>query len=762
MSPEHPASPSEPLSTETPSTRQRLHFADDGVGPATPSFRLVLAGLAMIAGPFFGQPSPEDGNGSDARTLFAQQAPLTAPGADAGDLVRLPLGSEVLRACRADLSDLRLFSGTRTLPFVLRRSTEARRILREPAVIRSAERSATASAAGGTATPAQTEAYLLDAPSAWSSNGDWNLRVFVDAGRSSFARDVELGWTDGDTFEAQLRSTVFRLRNGAAMDEVELPPRTGRRLGVRLLGQDTAETLAPLEPRFVFQRAQDAAETSSDLDVELDLGRPVPADGEFVVETHLAPGLLADRLRFESATRTLRRRVTVIEIGPDGSEQLLGQGWLQRVESAPGSMVVNLATNARAISPTDGVRRLRIAIDGGDSPPLEELAVFAQLTQPELVFEWPAESNVELLFGGGRARLPRFDLQQAADRRQFVEESSDQTWSLLTEADLPTATRGAIEANPSFDDQPLLAFLQRPGRALTLDAFQWTASLDLPEEPSGLYRVALTPPALSRIDADFADLRFLAAPADIASDEGSELAQWPFLVAPADDWSLDLMVEATQEAADRTSRIELRIPEHIGAVQRDGALRPRSLELTFDQPFFDRHLRLLAVTDGGSRPLLERRVTTGRAREAFFSRRTTSQATLDVSAWLQGGDDIVALRLEIEDGDDAPSEVRSARLSGPGSQALLVATPGPVRAVFGATGVADLERPTYELQRARSLLQSLRGREVALGQATPNTEAARPGLLDRLTGDWQSILLWVAILLAVLALGWITLRSVRS
>ena len=733
-----------------------------------------LGATAASSPPLIAQSETTADRQADPRTLFAHRAPLSAAGADAGDLVRLPLATEVLRACRADLSDLRVFDGSRALPFVLRRSTEAIRVLREPAVVRSATRSS-AGPATGAAPQTQTESYTLDAPSAWSESGEWTLRVAVDPSRASFARDVELGWGDGTDFEVQQRSTIFRLGSGVELDEVALPPRSGPHLGVRLVGQDSAQTLDPLEPDFVFQRTERTDEGARTLDLALDL-EPHPEDREeFVVETQLAAGVLAEALRFETTTRTLRRRVTVTEIGADGSEQLLGQGWIQRVgtrdSSDSASMTVALPAASRQVSPSDGSRRLRIAIDGGDSPPLEDLEIFAQMTRPEIVFEWPAAAAPHLYFGGGRARPPRFDLQQAADRRHFPRESSDATWSLLTDARLDKATLGEIEANPAFDDRPLLAFLQRPGRRIAVDGFRWTSDLELPAENSGLYRVALGPEPLSRIGSDFADLRFVVGARGGAAPGDEEAAQWPYLVAPADDWSLDLEVGGSEASAERTSRIELRLPESIGSLRVDGALRPRTLELTFGQPFFDRQLRLHVVADDERTQLFEGRVTTGRARDVFFSRRTTSRATFDVSSWADREDsygsarashEVTGFVVEIDDGDDAPSELRSARLAGPGRQALLVAEPGPVRAIFGATGAENFEAPTYELQRARDLVQSLRGLEVELDPPAANTEARRPGLLQQLAGDWQSLLLWTAILLSVLALGWITLRSVRA
>ena len=60
--------------------------------------------------------------------------------------------------------------------------------------------------------------------------------------------------------------------------------------------------------------------------------------------------------------------------------------------------------------------RLRVVIDNGDSPPLDAVAVRAALRRPALVFS-PAPRRAAalvvgtLLFGGGRAFRPRYDLQ---------------------------------------------------------------------------------------------------------------------------------------------------------------------------------------------------------------------------------------------------------------------------------------------------------------------------------------------------------------
>lgn len=671
--------------------------------------------------------------------------------------MRLPLTRAVLERCRADLSDLRVLAETGPLSTYLRRqAVTAVEETYVTAKVRAAERNVD----GASSDPAamQSERYLLSAPP-WTDDGTWRLDVLVGPMRNSFARDLELIWSESAGDPPDWTGSLFRLRDGREVYSFPLPTRRGDTLQVRLRGQDRGAQLEPLEPTFVFVRERKLERNPPTLEIELEL-QP-SSDPAFDHLAALPAGFFADALRFETSTGTYRRRVTIAERAADGEIHALSRGWIQSLEGATGEQNVRLPPGRpiRGGLPSDGQIELLLEIDGGDSPHLDELRVFATLPQPELVFEWPeGAQELELLFGGGRVRAPRFDLDQAAGRRWFPNEPDELTWSLLGDAVLPAARLGNVESNPDFSAAPLLAAFQRAGAAIDETAYSLTAAVALPDDETGLYRIPLPPDLLARVREDYADLRFIADRGGPDATGASAANQWPYLVDEGPDWTLDLEIEPVRDA-NGTSEVRLNLPYDL-ASEPGRALRPSRLHLTFGQPFFDREVRIDAVGRGETRRLLERRVTTSSPMDALLApNRATSSAVIPL-----GGLDsqpFVGLVLEIVDGDDAPAIITSAELRGSGRQALLVAPSGSYRALFSSTGRDRPSAPAYEIQRAAELVTSLRGARVNLGAIEENPAQRSPGLLSRLRGGWESLALWAAILLAVLALGWITLRSVR-
>lgn len=696
-------------------------------------------------------------DGVTLRTLLSHRTVVEKDDAEPGRLARLPLSREVVERCQSDLSDLRLLDGDRLVPTYLRRqavtATESTRV---QAVVRSARRGADGNAAGDPVS--QSETYELARPSSWTDDGSWRLEVAVGPVRSSFARDVELAWIDGSAVTRQRTQTVFRLTDGREHSTLDLPTGTTQTLRVRLRGPDRSATLDPLEPNFFFVRERQIVRNPPTLEIELELH---PADEEgFSHRAELPAGFFADALRFETTTANFLRRVTVGERTTEGTIEVLTHAWIQSSEEPARTQTVRL-TAGRAAQPTpaaDARFELLLDIDGGDSPPLEQLRVLAVLPQPELVFEWPTGTErLDLYFGGGRVRAARFDLERAAGRRWFPTERSELTWSLLGEAVLPTARLGETETNPRFNPAPLLGFLQRPGASLDLEAFRDRAAMDLPATPAGLYRIQLPQNLLTRVRADFADLRF--TPSETEAETANQL---PYLIEPAERWTVDLTVQGPTVVDSQTTRTRLELPDTLRS-DRAGALRPHSVRLVFDQPYFDRDVRLEVFAADQAVQQLARRITTSSPSDAFYEpRRQTSSIVLPIDADRFATTPLSALVLEVEDGDDAPARITHAELRGSGWQALLVATPGRYQALIGATGTMELEAPSYELQRAADFVTALRGTEVDLGAIEPNPAASSPGWLSSWSGNWQQLALWAAILIAVLALGWITLRSVSG
>ena len=204
-------------------------------------FGVVLAlGVARPAG------------AADPRHLFAKSATVALDRRGPGALVRLPLPTEVLTACRADLSDLRLFDvhGQETA-FVLDRGAPppaAPTKLKTVAAPTLAAEHHEAPRAG--ATPLMHESYELAVPPAAPQGGSWELVLEVASPHFVRRLDVESVGADAQRTPLKVNESVFRLRDkhGERL-RVPLPSTPGPRLRVNLVG----EANTPLEPRFHFE-----------------------------------------------------------------------------------------------------------------------------------------------------------------------------------------------------------------------------------------------------------------------------------------------------------------------------------------------------------------------------------------------------------------------------------------------------------------------------------------------------------------------------
>ena len=378
--------------------------------------------------------------------------------------------------------------------------------------------------------------------------------------------------------------------------------------------------------------------------------------------------------------------------------------------------------------------RYRLEVEAGDSPPLEQLRLVAELRQPELVFEWPRTGPVELLVGGGRARAARFDLDAEAGP---VRRGADSlAWTLLSDASLPAIERGMLSDNPEFDATPLLAFLQRPGAAVDPAGYRFTAELALPSSETGLHRIDLGPETLLRLLPNRSDLRF--------QNEGG---QWPYLLERGSRWKVPLSVEVEPEGQATRYRLDW-TKSASEAGERASALEMDRLRLTIAAPWFDRPYRI-EQTGRDATLAASGRLQPVDVRTAVAAPGTTQRRiTLDLSAMR-----FQPLDLVIDNGDDAPLEIVEAEASGQGWEALLVAPAGSYSVLIGAADPASHRAPRYELERAAALVRNLRGTPTTLESAERNPGARGTPV------DWQKILLWLAIGTAVLGLGWVVLRS---
>ncbi len=725
--------------------------------------------------------SPEEGDGR---------------GAAGGRLVRLLLPPEVLGACRGDLSDLRILDDAgREVPYLVDAGwpgegpdTAIRVLERRTPRILGAHRTTTDPDGGedGTGgTPAlRTESYTLAAPPEAPAGQGWTL-VLVTS-RPRFVRAIVVtqgGIGASATDDVLAEGSIFRLAPSPAGGgaggpqarerlEIALPESLPPRLTVTLSGEEDAF----LEPGFRYERGrripgQDRARVPlAAVDGRGEDGpagsaeqrEPTGRTHRTVLELDRPRGLVPGALVLDTATTAFSRRVEIWDEGPGAADQPLGAATLYRVP-APSWMDAPIEERTIPIATPRG-DRLRVVIEDGDSPPLEAIEVRAALRRPALVFSpGSADSGGSgdpsvgtLLFGGGRAFRPRYDLQALLPALTpggppVEGQAAEIAERLLDPALLAEARLGAVEPNPRFDPRPALAFAHRPGAPVEARRFRFRRSLAVEPSADGLARLTLTPDDLAHARPDLADLRIVGG-ADGGDEhgEGDEPHQWAYLLEPgAARHQQALPVERRDGDEPGTSLYRLTLPATPATLDR--------LVLDSSAPYFDRPFTLRATV-----PAADRRPNGGRsgnAREIVLAsgrlqRRVGDPRPVTLAF---GPTRIERLELEVDDGSDAPLAIDRAEGRFPLPTLYFPVPQGDYALLLGDP---DASAPSYELTRARSLVLAVASTPATASPLDDNPAYSRAaGLLA--AGGLQRILLWGALLAAVLVLGLFTLRLAR-
>jgi len=118
---------------------------------------------------------------------------------------------------------------------------------------------------------------------------------------------------------------------------------------------------------------------------------------------------------------------------------------------------------------------------------------------------------------------------------------------------------------------------------------------------------------------------------------------------------------------------------------------------------------------------------------------------------------VEALRLVVVDGDDAPLGFDAVRAQVVVSDLFLTAPAGEYRLLLGEP---EADGPRYELERVRDVVLAVKAAEAAAGPVRPNPDYSSRARLGR-GGGPQKVLLWAALVAAVLVLGALTFWLAR-
>ncbi|HYD48836.1 MAG TPA: hypothetical protein VEB21_10835 [Terriglobales bacterium] len=651
--------------------------------------------------------------------IFPQQAEVYATGAG---MTRLELPPPVLSACEPDLSDLRLFDlSGKELPFVLDSGgNSAASPPRHESIALTVESLDRREAPAFGQASGRREEYLLAIPEKLDQDATWQLRIESD--RRDFVREIAVfGLRAGGAADPLVdNQAIFALAaRGQRRTSVALPGLAHRQLEVVIEGEEPSF----LEPKFWLEREVHAPAPPA-LRTELSITDQRTVGG--TTELMLArPGaIVPDALVFATSTHWFDRLVTVWEQRPGRPERRLGGGRLRRV---PGGGEVELTIG---VAPAEG-GQLRVEIENGDSPELDNLVIAAALRRPSLLFV-PAALDAEgraglLRFGGGQARRPAYDVARLLGP---ITAPTAPAGSTATDtAGIANATLGPIEPNPDCDHAPALAFGMHAGAVVDTRLYSHHRRIAAKASPQGLTRVPLEPYDIAVARPDLADLRIV----------DGEQRQWPFLVIAGAMEVVPLQVQVELEG--RESRYLLVPPSSPFVFS--------TLTLASPAALVDRPYRLLAVNQRQDDRVLAR----GR-----LLRRPDRDEELRISLEATRCD---ALALEIDNGEQAPLALRGASLVAEFPHLYLVAPAGEYTLLVG---YPDASPPSYEIEQARAAVLAVRSGEAERQPLRKNSDYSQSARLVHGKAPRQmmhQVVIWTALVLAVAVLGGITLKMVR-
>lgn len=655
--------------------------------------------------------------------LFSHRATLRV---DQTGLQSVALPVELVQACRPGLSDLRLWAEGREVPYLVDSTGPddwklLEKLEVKPTHIR-VDRSnlnCSPSPAVGDAPTHCVELEIKNTPR-WEGG---ELVFEIDAPRFIERVDLTLETPEHAPLYVKDR-TVYRLPDGPG-EQLRVPLPAAAHVGrvvVLLQGQGPQPT-----PRLHLERGQTVRGSEN---LEAPLG--VTARWHDRLGTHLLldrpNGFLPTALRLGTRTGAFDRSVHVYDGNGSDGRRLVGEGRALRVSLPTGGKNVTVDQ----VDVPLGVprsRKLEVVIDDGDSPPLADLTVSAVLRRPVLVFDRDTVGDVALLFGGGRAEAPRYDLQSLLPSTEGESGIRAEIAARLRERQgLQHPTLGAIMKNPDFDPTPALSGVAHPGAAVDVSRYAHVRVLRVAASSDGLSRYVLAPADLAATRADFGDLR-------VVDDQGR---QWPYLIDREVDPALCEIGVRRGVSKEGNTRYDLDLPA--------SPLPLSALYFDVQEAFFDRSLVLITKDRAGRetpQPLQS------------FARAFGNKEPVAISlSELQ----VAGLSLSISDGGDAPLTVTAARGRVPTAALYLAALPGRYRLM---SGDPDEEPVSYELRSLGGYIAQLDAADV-VAEPLGDNPAYSPASRLRSGGARERILVWIVLGLAILVLGGLTLRMARN
>jgi hypothetical protein len=600
---------------------------------------------------------------------FRYSRPIQAPPGWA----RLELPDDVLDACRPGLPDLRIVDAAgRDVPYAIEQEPARAETWKAfPALnLESVEKVETVFQIDRGPRPGITDAVTLEV-----EGGEFLKPVRVQSS------------ADRETWKDVASGSIFATGD-VRMQTLPLPATDRRYLQFRLDDRNGA----PLRPEGAKLRVRGRGETSvTERPLALEPRAAEPREPSRYRATLPAANLAVSALRFQAADPAFSRPVRVYErvfFRDEVHRRLVAAGVLDR---APGSKEpIDL--------PVSGIagRNLEIEIDGGDSPPLEELGAVARVRATTLRFRAPEDRGLVLAYGSASAGAPRYDLARAL--------------ATSTGTDFASAAPG-----PPSAARPPAPAVATPPRAPLADPESWSVrrNIELPADGSVAY-------------LDFAHL---PDPSEIRILD-AENRQVPFILeGGSHEHAQDIRLEVVNAGTATRARLD--------GLPAGGAVD--AIELTASGPdYFSRQVAI-EEEERDARGVTGTR-TLGGAR--WERRPGEPQPALRIPLARPGGND-PRLFAVIENGDNVPLTLAGARAFTSAVRLDFVYRPGEKLTLL--SGNPQARPPAYDLAMVASAVLAAPAEAARIGAAA----AAAPGASEKST---RPAWFWAAVGAAVLLL----------
>ena len=424
-----------------------------------------------------------------------------------------------------------------------------------------------------------------------------------------------------------------------------------------------------------------------------------------------------DEVEIVCDDRAFSRRARLVEeSGAAGkrTETRLGEGSIFRLRASD-AIIAGESVRVPVRSGDGG--DLFLEIDDAGSPPLRGLRVRLHGSRVRLVFPVSSRS-LTLYYGNEGTRTPAYDLEGLRPR-------------LAQAMGTGAAEIGPEEANPLFKRDPPLRFAATLGASL--DASKWRRERAISRiEEEDVYTITLHAADLASLRPDLADLR-------VVNDENRQV---PFLIDP--DFADERILLKAQRQATAPPHRSLYSLGPADALRGDPP-RVSRLEIEVSDAFFERPARILHAGNQ-------------KQREVPFSITLSRKPPSATPLVLGTSAPLDAMTLEVDDGDNAPLDIRSATAIVRVPRIVFKAAPGNLRLLLGNR---DAEAPRYDIAGLRSELLAYSAIAAHAG-ALGDNEGSRPSLLSGFDTAPRGALVWAAIILAIVALVFLTLKTLKG